>query len=109
MRTKLFVDLPVLAFSKQMQIDFAHDRAVLIRITRDLLRSVMTGYPNSIIQISRRIGNRCLKKSLAMNSLRLDRAVLRLRIDQNVDLFRVRSKHANHQIVLLPMRPEDSK
>ena len=34
MRAELFVNLPVLSFGEEMQIDLAHDRAVLIRIAR---------------------------------------------------------------------------
>src|SRR5207302_691500 len=63
-------------------------------------------HPQVIIELARRVWNFRLKKSVAMNLLRLD---WRLSILDDVDLARVRPKRANGEIIPHPMRPEDSE
>ena len=65
----------MLSLGKQMQVDLTHERSVLIRIARELLRSIPTLEAKAIIEIARRAGHGCAKKTVAMNSLRRDRLV----------------------------------
>jgi len=93
-------------FVEQVQIDFAHDRAVLIRIAHGVFRSVPIGDLQPIIEIASRVRNFRLKKPVAMNFLRLDR---RLPVLDDIDLARVGTKGANRQIVSHPVRSENAE
>src|SRR5438046_3809983 len=98
MRSELFIDFPVLSFGEEMQIDLTHNRAVLIRITRQLLRAIPRREAKMIIEVAHRAGHTRAKKTIAMNSLSGDRRS-RWSIQNDVDLFCVRPKHADLQII----------
>src|SRR5438552_5471686 len=106
MRAEFLVELPMLAFAKQMQINLAHDRSVLIRITHYRLGPVPTGQAQMIIEIPGRVWHLRLKKTVAMNFLRFNCC---LPIPHDVDLARVRTKGANGEIVSHPMRTQNSE
>src|SRR3982074_601008 len=116
MRAELFVDLPMLPFQKQMEIDLAHDRAVTVRIARQPFFSVKTGDTDVIIEIARRVRHSCAKKTVPMNFLRRH-AFARLSILRSrrlsalhdIDLLRIGPKNTNDQIVAHAMRPQDAK
>src|SRR5438045_1334312 len=98
MRSELFIDFPVLSFGEEMQIDLTHNRAVLIRITRQLLRAIPRREAKMIIEVTHRAGHTRAKKTVAMNSLSGDR-LSRWSIQNDVDLFCIRPKHADLQII----------
>src|SRR5437773_12523249 len=75
MRAEFLINFPMLSLGKQMQVDLAHERSVLIWIACELLRSIPTLDGKSIIEIAGRAGHGCAKKTVAMNSLRCDRLV----------------------------------
>src|SRR5207249_12039089 len=106
MRAEFFVELPMLAFAKQMQINLAHDRSVLIRITHHRLGPVPTGQTQMIIEIPGRVRHLGLKKTVAMNFLRFNCC---LPVPHDVDLARVRTKRAYGEVVSHPMRPQNSE
>ena len=108
MRAELFVELPMLAFANKMQIDLAHDRAVVVGIAHRVFRSVPVRDPQVIIEIARRVWN------LAPEKIRPDEFSPPRRcpsgtIGHNFDLARVRAKHANREIVPHPMRSENAE
>src|SRR5207302_7990451 len=80
------------------QIDFTHNRTVLIRITRQLLRAIPRREAKAIIEIARRAGYSHAKKTVPMNPLSGDR-LSRWSIQNDVDLFCIRPKHADRQII----------
>src|SRR5438046_7130504 len=98
MRSELFINFPVLSLGEEMQINFTHNRTVLIWITRQLLRAIPRRQAKAIIEIARRAGHTRAKKTVAMNSLSGDR-LSRWSIQNDVDLFCVRPKHADLQII----------
>src|SRR6266516_7632172 len=98
MRSELFIDFPVLSFGEEMQIDLTHNRAVLIRIARQLLRATSRREAKMIIEVTHRAGHSRAKKTVPMNSLRGDR-LSRRSIQNDVDLFCIRPKHADLQIL----------
>src|SRR5438105_2710611 len=105
MRAEFLVELPMLAFAEQMQIHLTHERAVLIRVSHDELRSVPTSQAQTVIKFARRARHPRLKKTVTMNFLRGQR----LTIAHDVDLARVRPKDMDREIVSYPVRPEDAE
>src|SRR5437762_82264 len=100
MRSELFIDFPVLSLGEEMQVDLTHNRAVLIRITRQLLRAIPRREAKMIIEVAHRAGHTRAKKTVAMNSISGDR-LSRWSIQNDVDLFCVRPKHADLQVIEL--------
>src|SRR6266480_3519613 len=98
MRAELFIDFPVLSLGEEMQVDLTHNRAVLIRITRQLLRAIPRREAKMIIEVAHRAGHTRAKKTVAMKSISGDR-LSRWSIQNDVDLFCVRPKHADLQII----------
>src|SRR5437773_9946728 len=98
MRSELVIDFPVLSFGEEMQIDLTHNRAVLIRITRQLFRAIPRREAKMIIEVTRRAGHTRAKKTVPMNPLCGDR-LSRWSIQNDVDLFCIRPKHADLQII----------
>src|SRR6059058_5949175 len=98
MRAELFIDFPVLSLGEEMQVDLTHNRAVLIRITRQLLRAIPRREAKMIIEVTHRAGHTRAKKTVVMNSVSGDR-LSRWSIQNDVDLFCVRPKHADLQII----------
>ena len=72
MRTKLFVNLPMLSLGKKMQIDLANERAVTVWIAHQRFRSVPIRKTKTIIEIARRRRHARAKKTVPMNLLRRD-------------------------------------
>ena len=77
-----------------MQINFAHDRAVAIRIPHDMLRAIAGGQAKVIIQIARRARHSRAEKTVAVDFLGRDLTV-RLSIQHDLDLFGVGPENAN--------------
>ena len=106
MGAKLFVNLPVLSFGEEMQIDFAHDRTVLIRIAYEALRSVRGRDAELVIEVARRAGHSRAKETVAMNFLGSDR-FFRLPVQGDVDLAGVGPENADLEIVAHPVRSQN--
>ena len=98
MSAELFVNLPVLSFAEQMQIDLTHDRPVLIGIARQRLGAIPRCDAEMVIEIARCSGHSRAKKPLVLNSFRCDRLFCML-IQHDVDLLRVGPENADLQIV----------
>src|SRR5438046_4788066 len=98
MRSELFINFPVLSLGEEMQINFTHNRTVLIWITRQLLRAIPRREAKAIIEIARRAGHSQAKKTVPMNPLCGDQ-LSRRSIQNDVDLFCIRPKHADLQII----------
>ena len=77
-----------------MQINFAHDRAVAVRVAHDLLRAIAAGQAKVIIQIARRTRHSRAEKTVAVDFLGRDLTV-RLAIQHDLDLFCVGPENAN--------------
>src|SRR5947207_10572214 len=77
---------------------FTHNRSVLIWITRQLFRAIPRLEAKAIIEIARRAGYSQAKKTVPMNPLCGDR-LSRWSIQNDVDLFCIRPKHADLQII----------
>src|SRR5438876_478685 len=88
MSAELFINLPVLSFAEQMQIDLTHDRAVLIGIAHQKLGSVQCYNAQLIIEIARCARHSCAKKTVALNFLGRDRPGC-LSIRHDFDLARI--------------------
>src|ERR1700736_1116879 len=75
MRAEFVVDSPVLTFGKKMQIGFAHDRAIPIRVARGPFRPGRSGEVEFVIQVASSPGHHCAKETVPMNPLSYDFAV----------------------------------
>ena len=106
MGAKLFVNLPVLSLGEEMQIDFPHNRAVLIRIAHELLRSVRGCDAEMIIEVARRAGHSRAKETVAMNFFGSDR-FFRHPVQGDVDLAGVGAENADLQIIAHPVRSQN--
>jgi len=91
-----------------MQIDFAHNGPVLVRISRELFRPIRRYYAQMVIEIARCARYGRAKETFAMNSLRFDR-LLRLLIEHDFYLARIGAESANLQIVADTMRSQDAE
>src|SRR5215831_19938709 len=91
-----------------MQIHLAHDRPVLIRIARDLLRSVPSRDAQMVGKVARRAQDGGAKESVLLNSFCYDRLV-GVSIQYDFDLARVGAKDADFQILANPMRPQHAE
>src|SRR5436309_9411008 len=81
-----------------MQVHFAHDWAVPVRVAHNLFRSIASGHTKTVIKIAGSTGHARAEKTIAMNLLRFDLSV-RLPIQHDVDLFHVGPENADGQIV----------
>src|SRR5205085_11520544 len=108
MRAKLFVNLPVLSFGKEMQIDLAHEWAVLIRIPCELFRAIPFCDAQTVGEIARRARQSCAKESILLNSFCCNR-LADVSIHHDLDLARVRTKDADFQIVANLVRPQHAE
>src|SRR5437867_10221370 len=108
MSAELFINLPVLSFAEQMQLDLTHDRAVLIGIEHQKLGSVQCYNAQLIIEIARCARHSCAKKTVALNFLGRDRPGC-LSIRHDFDLARIGPENADHQIVADTVRPQDAE
>src|SRR5262249_11113076 len=108
MRAKFFVNLPVLAFGEEMQIDFPHDRPVLVGIACQAMRSVPSGDPETVRNIPSCVPDSRSKETGLMDFLRCDRLIGML-IQHDLDLARVRPKNAYFQILSNPVRTQDTE
>jgi hypothetical protein len=98
MRAKLFVNLPMLSFREQMQIDFAHDRAIAIRIARRPLRLVPVSDAEVVIQITGRRWDPRAKEPVTMNFVGVNWRA-RLSIHQELYFLGIGSENAHDQVV----------
>ena len=105
MRAKLFVNFPVLPFGKEMQINLAHDRPVLIGIACELLRSIPGSHTETVWKIPRRPGPGRTKETVLVNSLRRDR-LLRMTIQHDLDRARVRAEYPDLQTITDAVRTQ---
>ena len=104
MRAEFLIEFPVLAFGEKMQVHFAHDRSVAIRIVQRALGAIPPNRAHAVIAVTFFPGQHRLEKSVVMNSFRGD---LLLRWENNFYFACIRSKDANNQIVTHAMRTED--
>src|SRR6516164_6194418 len=98
MRTKLFINFPVLSFTEKMQIDVAHDRTVLICIPHELFRPVQFYDIEMVRNPALRAGYRSAKETLRVATLRSDRFV-RFSIQHDLNGLRVRTKDPDLHVV----------
>src|SRR6266446_9706938 len=108
MGAELLVNLPVLPFGKKMQIHLAHDRTVLIRIARGLLRPVPSRETEMIWDIARCAWHSRAKESVLVAALCCNR-LLQFSIKNDVDRAHIWPKHSNLQIVAHPMGPQHAE
>ena len=94
MRAELVVNLPVLSFGEKMQIDFAHDRPVLIGIACQVMRSVPGSNSEMVWKIPRCVPDSRAKETVLLNFLRCDR-FFRVLIQHDVNPARIGPKHTN--------------
>src|SRR5437763_9862397 len=92
MRAKFFINLPVLSFGEQMQIDVAHDWPVLIRIPRELFWAVRFYDAEMVWNVALCVGSSGAKETFLIDPFRSDRFV-RFSIEQNLHRARVREKN----------------
>src|SRR4030095_714775 len=108
MCAKLVVNLPMLSFGEKVQIDFAHDRPVLIRIACQAMRSVPCSDSQMVGKIPCCVADSGTKETVLLNFLRCDR-FFRMLIQNNLNLARIGTKHTDFQIVTNPVRTQHSK
>jgi len=108
MRAELFINLPVLSFSEEVQIDFAHDRPVLIGIAGQVMRSVPGSDSQMVWKIPCCVSDSRAEKTVLLNFLRCDR-LLGMLINYDLDLARIGTKNTDFQVVSNPMRTQHSK
>src|SRR5437870_10164202 len=108
MGAELFVNLPVLSFRVEMQIDLAHDWPVLVGIARELLQSIPGSHTETVWKIPRRPRPGRTKETVLVNSLRRDR-LLRMTIQHNLDRARVRAEYPDLQIITHAVRTQDTE
>ena len=108
MRAELIVNLPMLSFGEKMQIDLAHDRAVLIGIACQVMRSVPGGNSEMVRKIPCCVPDSRAKETVLLDFLRCDR-FFRMLIQHDLNLARIGTKDANLQIVPNPVRTQHSK
>src|SRR3954471_14169973 len=75
MSAEFVVDSPVLSFGKEIQIGFAHDRAIPVRITRRPLGAGGGGKMKLVIQVPGRPRHLRAEKSVPMNLLSFEVAI----------------------------------
>jgi hypothetical protein len=94
MRAKLVVNVPMLSFGEEMQIDFAHDRPVLIGIACQVMRALPGGNSDMVWKIAGCVPDSRAKETVLLNFLRCDR-FFRMLIQHDVNPARIGPKHAN--------------
>src|SRR5437763_14741649 len=97
MRAKFFINLPVLSFGEQMQIDVAHDWPVLIRIPRELFWAVRLYDAEMVRNVALRARNTGAKRTVLIARFRIDRLVWFL-IEHDLDLPRVPAQGPDHHV-----------
>src|SRR5437868_11587351 len=108
MRAELIVNLPMLSFGEKMQIDLAHDRAVLIGIACQVMRSVPGGDSEMVRKIPCCVPDSRAKETVLLDFLRCNR-FFRMLVRHYLNLARIGPKGANLQIVPNSMRTQHSE
>src|SRR5947208_15150747 len=75
MRGELIVNLPMMSFGEKMQIDLAHDRAVLIGIACQVMRSVPGGDSEMVRKIPCCVRDSRAKQTVLLKYLDFDRFI----------------------------------
>ena len=108
MRAKFFVNFPVLSFGEEMQIDIAHNGAVLIRIPHELFCAVQFYEAELVRNVALRAGNCGAKEPFLIDSFR-SRWLVRFSIEHDLDRARVRAKGSNLHIIADLVRTQHAK
>ncbi len=71
MRAKFLVKFEMISFRKEMQIHFAHDRAVAVRVVRDQLASIPPDDAQLINEVARPPRQDSLEETRGVQTIRL--------------------------------------
>src|SRR5205807_10479311 len=97
MRAEFVVKAPMLAFGEKMNVHFAHDHAIGIRVTGDLFTAIPPSDFQGVRNITRAFLESGLKKAVALNFLRWNNGTIVVEFDRN--LARVGTKNADQDVV----------
>ena len=107
MRAEFFVEPPVLSLPEEVQIDFAHDHAVGIRIARNLFATVPAFDLEGVRNVARTFLQCGLEKTVALNFFRRNERAIVVELDRY--LARIGTKHADQNVFAQAVRAENAK
>src|SRR2546423_732559 len=81
MRTEFVVKTPMLAFGEKMNVHFAHDHAIGIRVARDLFAAVPAFDFQGVRNITRAFHERGLEKAFTLDFLRGNNGTILVEFD----------------------------